>query len=99
MAAGLRVDAAGTCSLPVPLDHGDAESPTFTLRCFYNAEHWQGPTSGAPIYIIPGGEAPISSASVTSLYPAHSAQLRGALVVSTEHRMFGDSMPPTCCRS
>ena len=94
VAAGLRVDAAGTCSLPVPLDHGDAESPTFTLRCFYNAEHWQGPTSGAPIYIIPGGEAPIWPPSVTSLYPAHSAQLRGALVVSTEHRMFGDSMPP-----
>ena len=61
-------------------------------RYFMNDIHWGGP--GAPIFLYIGGEGPESCNHLTeSMFVYTLAKQHNALLISLEHRFYGESYP------
>ena len=90
----LAADSLPTQYMTQPLDHFPSSpipSPTFQQRYWVNSTHY---TPGSPIFLSLGGESSnaasaISGRSGLSFYAAQFS----ALMVSVEHRFFGQSVP------
>ena len=76
-----------------PLDHFDPSNPnTLQQKFFVNATQFN-PQSG-PVLLMLGGEGPLSPTSVAGHFVLnqYAEQFQG-LLVSLEHRFYGDSVP------
>jgi hypothetical protein len=77
------------------VDHFDPTNMnTFKQLYYVNDTFWSGAATGAPIFIVLGGEGPVSPAYVLDHFvvASYAAQF-GALIVAVEHRFYGQSMP------
>eukprot|EP01084_Bolivina_argentea_P280606 479911_1 len=78
-----------------PLDHfnsyNSGTGKTFTQRWYYNDAYWSGAAKQGPIIFKPGGEGP-NGGSFGGFF-ADFAQKNGGLLISAEHRFYGESMP------
>nr|XP_006627603.1 PREDICTED: thymus-specific serine protease [Lepisosteus oculatus] len=78
--------------LEQPLDHFDRQNNrTYLQRYFVNEQFWKRRTG--PVFLYIGGEAAISEFSVQGGHHVSMAQDHGALLVSLEHRFYGQSIP------
>jgi hypothetical protein len=75
------------------VDHFNVHEPQFFSQKYYvNATYWRQPTG--PIFLLLGGEGPLTNASVTGHFMLNTwAQQHGAMVVAVEHRFYGESYP------
>ena len=73
-----------------PIDHFSNENSTFKQRYYVNAEHWD---KKGPVFFSIGGEGTLSSSSVTSGYINSLGKNYSALIISLEHRFYGESIP------
>lgn len=73
-----------------PVDHFSADNSTFKQRYFVNEEFWGGE---GPVFFSIGGESTLTSSSVSSGYIHSLGQNYSALIVSLEHRFYGESIP------
>ncbi|KAF0692458.1 Aste57867_16469 [Aphanomyces stellatus] len=77
-----------------PLDHTDAANKkTWKQRYHYNRAWYKG--AGSPVFLYINGEnvADANTPVATSYFMNELAQKYGALVVSVEHRFYGQSQP------
>jgi len=74
------------------LNHFDyADNTTWTQKYYVNATFW---TMGNPIFLMLGGEGPLGASSVGDHYILGTyAPIYGAMLVSLEHRFYGESIP------
>jgi len=74
------------------VDHFDPlNSGTWRQKYFVNDTFW---TTGGPIFYLLGGEGPIAPSDVLGHFVLNNyAQTFGALIVSVEHRFYGESQP------
>lgn len=76
------------------VDHFNAQClSTFQQRYYIDDSHWQ---PGGPLFHFLGGESPIGKEQLPGLYPFVSQVLAPslhAMVLVTEHRYFGESLP------
>lgn len=76
------------------VDHFNAQCVrTFQQRYYIDDSQWK---AGGPLLHILGGESPIGAGDVSGLYPYASqilARSLHAMVLVTEHRYFGESLP------
>jgi hypothetical protein len=77
------------------IDHFDpTNTKTFKQLFFVNDTFWTGAAKGGPVFIMLGGEGPVSPAYVLDHFVlTEYAAKFGALVVAVEHRFYGKSMP------
>eukprot|EP00049_Salpingoeca_infusionum_P013678 m.255697 g.255697 ORF g.255697 m.255697 type:complete len:464 (+) comp15505_c0_seq1:653-2044(+) len=75
-------------TLDARLDHNDPNSPTFKLRYYVDKSKFK---RGNPCFFSMGGEGPNNG--IGSDYVTYLADIHKALVVSTEHRFYGESVP------
>ncbi|ETV93012.1 hypothetical protein, variant 1 [Aphanomyces invadans] len=71
-----------------------AKKPKYWRQRYYvNEEHWGGP--GFPVFLMIGGEAPIQPSDVSHemFYMNTLAIQHKALLLSVEHRYYGESNP------
>jgi hypothetical protein len=73
-----------------PIDHFSNDNSTFQQRYYVNAEHWDGK---GPVFLSIGGEGTLTSSSVTSGYMSTLGKNYSALLLSLEHRFYGESIP------
>jgi len=75
------------------LDHFDPQNQmTWKEKYVVNDQYWGGP--GYPIFILLGGEGPIRNDSAAGHYILQEYAIDfKALVISAEHRFYGDSIP------
>lgn len=75
-------------------DHFDAHNlATFRQRYYINTEYWQ---PGGPLFHVLGGESPIGPEQAKQSYPFATQVLAkkfSGMVLVTEHRYFGESLP------
>jgi len=72
------------------LDHFNPEdNRTFTQKYYYNSTFWWH--SRGPIFLYIGGEGPVSE--TPNNYVVNLAHDFGALIVTLEHRFYGESQP------
>mmetsp|Transcript_38456 Transcript_38456/g.36810 ORF Transcript_38456/g.36810 Transcript_38456/m.36810 type:complete len:112 (-) Transcript_38456:1026-1361(-) len=77
----------------VDLDHfNEEETRTFNLRYWINYDHWTPDSDIAFLYIC--GEAACNAPS-ERMFPLQVAASVNALIMSLEHRYYGDSQPFT----
>ena len=76
--------------ITLPLDHGDPGAGTFEGRYFVNATAYDA--SAGPIFVLMGGEGPVSEKYFQGLVGVLAAKYAG-LAVALEHRFYGDSVP------
>jgi len=90
---GAGVGAATEQWFTQNVDHFElANTKQFQQRYFVNDTFWKGP--GAPIFLMIGGEGPLSAAYVADHFVTGVwSQQFGAMVVALEHRFYGKSMP------
>eukprot|EP01114_Cavostelium_apophysatum_P017381 TRINITY_DN5154_c0_g1_i1.p1 TRINITY_DN5154_c0_g1~~TRINITY_DN5154_c0_g1_i1.p1 ORF type:complete len:477 (-),score=52.80 TRINITY_DN5154_c0_g1_i1:62-1492(-) len=72
------------------IDHFDPENTqTFTQKFYYNTTYWSSPDG--PIFLEISGEAPCDGIppNMLQIY----AQQFGAMIVTLEHRYYGESLP------
>merc|ERR1719203_1895282 len=76
------------------VDHFNAQClSSFQQRYYVDDSHWQ---PGGPLIHFLGGESPIGVDQLPGLYPYVSqvlARSLHAMVLVTEHRYFGESLP------
>ncbi|XP_032401565.1 thymus-specific serine protease [Xiphophorus hellerii] len=76
-----------------PLDHFNRQNvKTFTQRFFVNEAYWQRPDG--PVFLFIGGEGPIYNFDVLAGHHVDMAKEHRALLLSVEHRFYGDSINP-----
>ncbi|XP_067306163.1 thymus-specific serine protease [Pseudorasbora parva] len=76
-----------------PLNHFDKKNDkTFPQKFFVNDVYWQH--SDGPVFLYIGGEGPLSRFSVLFGHHVEMAERLGALLVSLEHRFYGQSINP-----
>uniref|UniRef100_A0A3B5L4H9 Serine protease 16 n=1 Tax=Xiphophorus couchianus TaxID=32473 RepID=A0A3B5L4H9_9TELE len=76
-----------------PLDHFNRQNAkTFTQRFFVNEAYWQRPDG--PVFLFIGGEGPIYNFDVLAGHHVDMAKEHRALLLSVEHRFYGDSINP-----
>ncbi|GKY97945.1 hypothetical protein MPSEU_000752500 [Mayamaea pseudoterrestris] len=63
---------------------------TYSQKYFEDDSHFQGP--GSPIFVVLGGEDPLTNLIVPFVY-VNMAKEYGAATIGIEHRYFGDSYP------
>jgi len=78
--------------LSVPLDHFAASSPVWKLKYWINDNEWQ---LGGPLVVAMPQESLVfsSAAKVILNYSAPWASELKPVIVTTEHRFFGESVP------
>jgi len=65
---------------------------TWKQRYIVNQTFWRG--NGSPIFVMLGGEGPLSDVELAGHFILNEkAQQYGALMVSVEHRFYGQSIP------
>ncbi|XP_056652208.1 thymus-specific serine protease isoform X1 [Monodelphis domestica] len=76
-----------------PLDpFNSSDGRSFRQRYWVNVGHWRPPR--APVFLHIGGEGSLGPSSVWKGHPGTLAASWGALVISLEHRFYGQSIPP-----
>ena len=70
----------------------DPSGPTFSIRYFIDATHFDSSNASAPIFVGMGGEGTMSGASCMSYHTTITLDYK-ALCVSVEHRFYGKSVP------
>ncbi|CAG8682061.1 337_t:CDS:2 [Acaulospora morrowiae] len=73
------------------IDHYDKKSGTFKQKYFVNSAFYK---PGGPIFITTAGETAISVNQVKLSGISYMASLFNGLVISVEHRFYGESYPP-----
>lgn len=74
------------------LDHFNPSDDTVWSQKYYiNSTYWKG--DGYPIFFMIGGEGPIDGRYVTSLDYVLYAKTYNALLITLEHRFYGESIP------
>jgi hypothetical protein len=79
-------EASKGFTLELPLDHFDANSPSFKDHYFTDDSYFDA--NSGPIFVEMGGEGGVGGARAGSLHKKYKA-----LAVSVEHRFYGKSMP------
>ncbi|GAM26864.1 hypothetical protein SAMD00019534_100390, partial [Acytostelium subglobosum LB1] len=75
------------------VDHFSFHSDTFQQQYYVNDTFWDREMAG-PIFLIIGGENPITSKYVTGQFVINDyAREHGALLLAIEHRFYGKSIP------
>lgn len=65
---------------------------TFSQKYYVNSTNWGG--AGYPIFLILGGEGPISASDVDNHFIiSEYAKNLNAMVISVEHRFYGETQP------
>ncbi|EPS59259.1 hypothetical protein M569_15548, partial [Genlisea aurea] len=76
------------------LDHFSFSGPErFRQRYLISTEHWTGPDRQGPIFLYCGNEGDIEWFAENTGFVWEIAPRFGAMVVFTEHRYYGKSMP------
>ena len=70
--------------------HNDSSKGTFKQRWFMDTTYWKGPGQG-PVFLNIGGEGPAGGSPGGAT--AWLGQQLGALLLTIEHRYYGDSFP------
>ncbi|XP_039510188.1 thymus-specific serine protease-like [Pimephales promelas] len=82
-----------TGTIHQPLNHFDQQDDrTFPQKFFVNDVYWQ--RSDGPVFLYIGGEGPLSKFSVLYGHHVLMAERHAALLVSLEHRFYGQSIIP-----
>ncbi|XP_041662374.1 thymus-specific serine protease [Cheilinus undulatus] len=75
------------------LDHFNRQDlRTFSQRFFVNEAFWRHPDG--PVFLFIGGEGPIFEFDVLAGHHVDMAEEHGALILTLEHRFYGDSINP-----
>eukprot|EP01112_Ceratiomyxa_fruticulosa_P018622 TRINITY_DN5992_c0_g1_i4.p1 TRINITY_DN5992_c0_g1~~TRINITY_DN5992_c0_g1_i4.p1 ORF type:complete len:492 (+),score=105.18 TRINITY_DN5992_c0_g1_i4:1223-2698(+) len=87
-------DLAPSMWVNQPVDHfNPSNTQVWQQKYYINDTFWDKANSG-PIFVLVGGEGPASPMDVSGEYVINNyAQQFGAMVISVEHRFYGDSMP------
>eukprot|EP01101_Sappina_pedata_P013183 TRINITY_DN9464_c0_g1_i2.p1 TRINITY_DN9464_c0_g1~~TRINITY_DN9464_c0_g1_i2.p1 ORF type:complete len:484 (-),score=146.34 TRINITY_DN9464_c0_g1_i2:76-1527(-) len=75
------------------LDHFNAQDQRVWKQKYFVNETFYKAGTNAPIFLLIGGEGPISPGYVTSYMMSTYAQKYGALQFGLEHRFYGESAP------
>ena len=73
-----------------PVDHFSDNNSTFKQRFYVNDAHWD---KKGPVFYYIGGEGTLTSSSVTTGYVETLGKNYSALIISLEHRFYGESIP------
>jgi len=75
------------------IDHFSPDSKgTFKQKYYVNSTNWKG--DGSPIFLILGGEGPISASDVSTHFVISEYAVQfNAMVISVEHRFYGETQP------
>ncbi|KAG7308259.1 hypothetical protein JYU34_006938 [Plutella xylostella] len=84
--------AVGTAWVTVPVDHfNPLDDRTYQMRYMYNEQFFNG--TGAPIFIMVGGEWEISSGFLLTGNMFEMARENNGYLIYTEHRFYGRTQP------
>ncbi|KAL0972795.1 hypothetical protein UPYG_G00194850 [Umbra pygmaea] len=85
------MDKVTTGTIQQPLNHFNKQNiKTFPQRFFVNEAYWKRPDG--PVFLYISGEGPISKFDVLAGHHVDMAEEHGALLVTLEHRFYGDSI-------
>nr|XP_020442276.1 thymus-specific serine protease-like isoform X1 [Monopterus albus]XP_020442287.1 thymus-specific serine protease-like isoform X1 [Monopterus albus]XP_020442296.1 thymus-specific serine protease-like isoform X1 [Monopterus albus] len=74
-----------------PLDHFNQQDiGTFPQKFFVNEAYWQHPDG--PVFLFIGGEGPIFESDLLGGHHVEMAEKHRALLLTLEHRFYGDSI-------
>ncbi|KAJ2559792.1 hypothetical protein EV175_000177 [Coemansia sp. RSA 1933] len=73
-----------------PVDHFGKNNQQWEQQYMVKATYYK---EGGPIYVSTAGETPLSSSDVDSTYVTELAAATSGMVVSVEHRFYGQSNP------